>query len=85
MGAYEKLVETDSFRVTDRKLIALLKKLNARNVCGCCVARALLFNGLSLAIDTMGSVAAAEMLEELAAGTRAAEYIPAPPPSAMTH
>jgi hypothetical protein len=62
--------ETEAFCHADRRIQQLLANLNRKRVCGCCTARALTYNGACLAEETMGSVEAAEMLEEIAASLR---------------
>jgi hypothetical protein len=37
--------DTSSFEIADQKIGNLLKQLNDKNVCPCCVARALAFHG----------------------------------------
>lgn len=79
--------ETDSFEIADQKIQNLLKRLNAKNVCGHCTARALAFNAGLLAEHVMGSAAAIEMFEEVLSTLRKGDFAPAPArdPSTETH
>jgi hypothetical protein len=62
--------ETKSFLHADRCIGQLLDALNKKGLCGCCVARALLYHGAFLYEGTMGSIEAAEELETMAAHLR---------------
>jgi hypothetical protein len=79
--------ETTSFKIADRKLEALLERLRRRNVCGCCTARALVYQGASLLEQTAGTAEAIEILEEVLASLRVGPPTPASPsmPSAEAH
>jgi hypothetical protein len=59
----DDFVETDFFRYADRRIGQLLDKLKAKGVCGCCTARALLYHGIGLMEETMGSAEAIEICE----------------------
>jgi hypothetical protein len=61
----------DSFDHADRRVKQLLDTLNGeQNVCGCCVARALIENGSELMTLVMGSQYTADMLEDAACSAR---------------
>ena len=78
--------ETLSFKIVDQKLHNLLKRLHDKNVCGCCVSRALTYHGAHLAEQTMGNVNAAEMLEYIASALRENNFpLPDPSPSMEAH
>jgi hypothetical protein len=66
----EKLYETKTFFHADRRIRQLLDTLKSKGSCGCCVARAMTFNAVSLSEDVLGSADAAGMLEEIAAAMR---------------
>ena len=75
--------ETSSFKVADQKILNLLRRLQHKNVCPCCTARALAFHAASLAEHEMGSAEAAEMFEDIIATMREHD-VPAPEPSSST-
>jgi hypothetical protein len=58
--------DTDSFDHADLRIRQLLDSLKAKGVCGCCVAHALLFNGVRLYEEIVGRDAA-KLCEEIAA------------------
>jgi hypothetical protein len=58
---------TDSFHHADLRIRQLLDSLKAKGVCGCCVAHALLFNGVRLYEETVGRTDVAKVCEEIAA------------------
>jgi hypothetical protein len=58
--------DTDSFDHADLRIRQLLDSLKAKGVCGCCVAHALLFNGVRL-YETVGRNDVAKLCEEYAA------------------
>jgi hypothetical protein len=55
--------ETISFKIADEKIEYLLRRLKDKNVCPCCVARALTFHAASLVEGTLGSAKAIEVFE----------------------
>ena len=59
--------DTDSFDHVDLRIRQLLDSLKAKGVCGCCVAHALLFNGVRLYEETVGRSDVAKLCEEYAA------------------
>jgi hypothetical protein len=78
--------ETASFKIADQKIENLLKRLDDKNVCPCCTARALVFHAASLAEQQMGSAEAIEMFEDII-NTMLEHNVPppAPMPSAEAH
>lgn len=78
--------ETDSFRIAERKIGNLLRRLDEKNVCGCCTARALMYRAIFETEQTMGSAEATEMLEQIIAAMRE-RNVPAPErmPSTQSH
>jgi hypothetical protein len=52
-----------SFRIADQKINNLVQRLNDKNLCGCCVARALMYRGADLAELMMGRAEAIKTLE----------------------
>jgi hypothetical protein len=78
--------ETTSFKIADRKIESLLRRLEEKNVCPCCTARALAFHAGELAEHSMGIAEAAEMFEDIAASMRERDTpAPARSPSMATH
>ena len=79
--------ETTSFKIAERKLRALLERLQRRNVCECCTARALIYNGVALLDETMGTAEVVELLEEVLADLHAGPPTPSrsPMPSTEAH
>jgi hypothetical protein len=75
--------ETPSFKIADRKIENLKKRLNDKSVCPCCIARALAMHAASLAIPSMGSVEAIEMFENIV-GKMHKHNVPAPSPMPST-
>jgi hypothetical protein len=75
--------ETASFKIADQKIGNLLKRLNEKNVCGCCTARALAYAAAALAEDTVGSASAIEMFEGIITALRE-DDVPAPDPMPST-
>jgi hypothetical protein len=73
--------ETASFKIADQKIGNLLKRLNEKNVCGCCTARA----GLQRQPwpRTLGSASAIEMFEGIITALRE-DDVPAPDPMPST-
>jgi len=59
--------DTDSFDHADLRIRQLLGSLKAKGIFGCCVAHALLFNGVRLYEETVGRSDAAKVCEEYAA------------------
>ncbi|PWT93481.1 MAG: hypothetical protein C5B56_00695 [Proteobacteria bacterium] len=57
--------ETSSFRIADQEIKNLLKRLNHKNVCPCCAARALAYHGGAMAERSMGSAEAIEVFEDI--------------------
>jgi len=70
----------------DQKIDNLLRRLQDKNVCPCCTARALAFHAASMAEHTMGSAEAIEMFEDIIITMREHD-VPAPDraPSAAAH
>jgi hypothetical protein len=60
----DNYAETDYFGYADRRIAQLLDKLKTKGVCGCCTARALLFHGIGLMEETMGSDETIELCED---------------------
>jgi len=79
-------LETPSFKIADQKIEKLLKRLHAKNVCGCCTARALAFHAASMCEGEMGTAEAIEMFEGLISQMRE-NNVPArdPMPSTEAH
>jgi hypothetical protein len=75
--------ETASFKIADQKIGNLLKRLDDKNVCPCCTARALAFHAAAIAEDTMGSAEAIELFESIIIDMRE-HNIPAPDPLPST-
>jgi hypothetical protein len=76
--------ETSSFKVADQKIENLVKRLNGKNICPCCTARALAMHAAGLAIPSMGSIEAIEMFENIL-GKMHKHDVPAPDPIPSTH
>jgi hypothetical protein len=78
--------ETPSFRLADQKIENLLKRLDDKNVCPCCTARALASHAASLAEYAIGTAGAIEMFEDVISFLRE-DDVPAPetPPSMGMH
>src|SRR5262245_54946101 len=78
--------ETPSFKIADRKIDNLVKRLHDKNICPCCTARALAFHAASMVAVEMGSAEAIEMFERFIRQMRE-ENIPAPDsmPSTEAH
>jgi hypothetical protein len=57
--------ETDNFFYAERRILDLVKKLAAKGGCPCCTGRALMYVGMHLCTDWMGSAEAADMCAEL--------------------
>jgi hypothetical protein len=74
--------DTSSFEIADQKIGNLLKQLNDKNVCPCCVARALAFHAASLAMHSAGSAEAIQMFGDIVSSRRKYDIpiIPAPAP-----
>ena len=70
--------DTDSFDHADLRIRQLLDGLKAKGVCGCCVAHALLFNGVRLYEETVGRTDVAKLCEEIAASLHEQRRMPAP-------
>ena len=78
--------ETPSFKIADRKIENLLKRLVHKNVCPCCTARALAHHAASMAEHTMGSAEAIEMFEHIIIALRKDNVsAPDPLPSTAAH
>jgi len=75
--------ETSSFKVADQKILNLLRRLEDKNVCPCCTARALAYHAAAMAVHDMGSADAIEMFEKLVAQMRE-DNVSAPKPSPST-
>jgi hypothetical protein len=75
--------ETEGFKIAHRKIESLLKRLDARGVCSCCTARALVAHAATLAEDAVGSDEAAELFEAIADGMREHDALAPEPP--QTH
>jgi len=75
--------ETASFKIADRKIENLLRRLADKNVCPCCVARALAYHSASLAEHASGSAEAIEMFEDIISTLRE-DDVPAPDPLPST-
>jgi hypothetical protein len=75
--------ETPSFKIADRKIENLLKRLADKRVCPCCTARALTYHAASMAEHRMGSAEAIEMFEEIIIAMREHDVSP-PKPLAST-
>jgi hypothetical protein len=76
--------ETQSFKFADRRIEQVVGKLKEKGACGCCVARALLYHGANLYEGMVGSIEAAEELEQMAAVLRD-NATPAPEHGAQLH
>jgi hypothetical protein len=76
-------LETINFKIADQKIGNLLRRLEDKNVCPCCTARALAFNAACMAEETMGSASAIELFEDIIASLRKSN-IPAPEPMPST-
>jgi hypothetical protein len=78
--------ETVSFKIADQKIENLLRRLNGKNVCPCCTARALAFHAASEATQELGSAEAIELFEMLTRQLRK-HNVPAPDygPSSEAH
>ena len=72
--------ETASFKIADRKIENLLKRLHDKNVCPCCAARALAFHAASLAENIVGSANAIDLFEGIIDIVHK-NNVPAPEPS----
>ena len=81
--ANDDFAETKDFLFADRRIHQLLGVLKGKGLCGCCVARALLYHGAGLHQTVMGSAETAETLESLATAMRKDPH-PAPD-SCTTH
>jgi hypothetical protein len=78
--------ETPSFKIADRKIESLLKRLHDKNVCPCCTARALVFHAASQVVQQMGSADAAVMFADIIGNMREHDVpAPAPLPSTEAH
>jgi hypothetical protein len=78
-------MSSPSFKIADQKIENLLNRLADKCVCPCCTARALAFNAAAMAEETMGSVKAIEMFEDLISSIREHDT-PAPDPlPSQTH
>jgi hypothetical protein len=75
--------ETPSFKIADQKIENLLKRLDDKNVCPCCTARALAHHAACMAEHTMGSAEAIEMFEGIIIALRE-DDVPAPDPLPST-
>jgi hypothetical protein len=75
--------ETASFKIADRKIENLLKRLHNKNVCPCCTARALAYHAASLAEHMMGSAKAIENFEDIIS-TMHEHNVSAPEPMSST-
>jgi len=71
--------ESESFKLADEKIDNLLKRLKDKNLCPCCVARALALHAASLAIPSIGSAPAIEMFESIILAMHRHD-VPAPEP-----
>jgi hypothetical protein len=75
-----------AFKVADQKIENLLKRLNDKNVCPCCTARALALHAASMAEHTRGTAEAVEMFEEFISQMRERDVPePEPMPSTEVH
>jgi hypothetical protein len=72
-----EIQETTSVKIADQKIGNLLKRLDDKNVCPCCIARVLALHAASLAEDVMGTAEAIEMFEDIIAALREHD-VPAP-------
>ena len=78
--------ETTSFKIADQKIDNLLQRLDDKNVCPCCTARALTYHAMFMAEQAMGSAEAIEMFEAFIVAMRERDTPPpAPMPSPETH
>ena len=77
-------VVTEGFRIAYQRIEFLLKRLNDRGICSCCIARALAFHAATLAEDAVGSDAAIEMFEYIIEEMRENDA-PAPPSPPELH
>jgi hypothetical protein len=81
-----EIQETTSVKIADQKIGNLLKRLDDKNVCPCCIARVLALHAAELAEDVMGSAEAIEMFEDIIAALREHDVpAPDPLPSSQTH
>jgi len=75
--------ETASFKIADQKIDNLLRRLNDKRVCPCCMARALAYHAATVAEHTMGSAEAIEMFEAIITHLHE-DNVPAPDPMPST-
>ena len=75
--------ETASFKIADRKINNLLKRLNDKRICPCCTARAMTYHAAVVAEHTMGSADAIEVFEAIIMHMREHDA-PAPEPMPST-
>jgi hypothetical protein len=68
---------TPSFEYADARISAMLRKAEAKGLCQCCTAKALLFNSVALSLNAMGSVETVALLASVLARARE-QNIPAP-------
>jgi queuine/archaeosine tRNA-ribosyltransferase len=68
---------TKGFKIAHQKIESLLRRLSARGICPCCMARALAFHAATLAEEAVGSAAAIEMFEYIISEMRE-DNVPAP-------
>jgi hypothetical protein len=76
-----------SFTIAQKKIDSLLNRMADKNLCACCVSRALALFAAGLAKQTMGREAAAEVIEEVIIAVIIEDNPPAsePMPSIKTH
>jgi hypothetical protein len=81
-----EIQETPSVKIADQKIGSLLRRLDDRDICPCCIARVLALHAASLAEDVMGSAEAIAMFTDIIEALREHD-VPAPEslPSSQTH
>jgi len=78
--------ETSGFKIAYQEIESLLKRLDDKRVCPCCIARALSYHAASMVEDTLGGREAAEIFEDFARIMRENDIPPPEPmPSTQTH
>jgi hypothetical protein len=75
--------ERSSFKIANQKIENLLRRLDDKNVCPCCTARALTYHAAFMAEQEMGSAEAIEMFEAIIVAMRESNT-PAPDPLPST-